>query len=94
MEVWAAQGQVERIEAAELAELAWLSSYLVVVLGLAGAAALFRARWSVVLQLLAALAVAAVLALAQHDWDRAHPEPPPRSGPAYVPCHSGSGRCA
>ncbi|MEU5808645.1 MULTISPECIES: DUF6234 family protein [unclassified Streptomyces] len=93
MEVWAAQGRVERIEAAELAELTWLSYYLVVVLGLAAVAALFRARWSVVLQLLAALGVAALLVLAQHDWDRAHPKPPPRPGPEYVPCYSGSGKC-
>ncbi|MEV7611814.1 DUF6234 family protein [Streptomyces sp. NPDC089799] len=94
MDIWAAQGQADRIEAAELAELGWLSYHLVVVLGLAGVAALFRARWSVVLQLLAALGVTALLVLAQHDWDRAHPEPPSRPGPEYVPCYSGSGRCS
>ncbi|MCB5179395.1 DUF6234 family protein [Streptomyces antimicrobicus] len=93
MEVWAAQGEAERIEAAELAELTWLSYHLVVVLALAAVAALFRARWTVVFQLLAALAVAALLALAQHDADRLHPDPPPRPGPEYVPCYSGSGRC-
>jgi hypothetical protein len=93
MEIWAAQGDVPRIEAAQRAELDWESYFLVAVLAGAGIAALFRARWTMILQLLAALAAGAMLVGGQHAWDREHPEPPPRPGPEYTPCYSGSGKC-
>ncbi|MEU6863485.1 DUF6234 family protein [Streptomyces sp. NPDC046876] len=93
MEAWAAQGNQERIDAARLADIAWMSHFLLATLVLAGLAMLSRARWTAVSQFLAAAAAAALLVLAQHDYDRAHPTPAPRPGPEYVPCHSGSGRC-
>ncbi|MFD9353463.1 DUF6234 family protein [Streptomyces sp. NPDC060031] len=93
MEVWAAQGDEARIEAARLASLAWTEHCLVVILVLAGLAALARAPWTVLLQLLAAGAVAALLVLAQHDYDRTHPRPAPIPSAGYSPCYSGSGRC-
>ncbi|MFF4580343.1 DUF6234 family protein [Streptomyces sp. NPDC001389] len=93
MEAWAAQGDRERIEAAELAGRVWMSHFLVAMLVLAVLAMVSRARWTAVSHLLAAAAVAALLVLAQHDHDRSHPAPVPRPGPEYVPCYSGSGRC-
>ncbi|MEU8436144.1 DUF6234 family protein [Streptomyces sp. NPDC029216] len=93
MEAWAAQGDRERIEAAELASLAWQSHFLLVPVGVAVIAMVSRARWTVVSQLLAAALVAALLVLARHDYERSHPVPAPRPGPEYVPCYSGSGRC-
>ncbi|MEV4927326.1 DUF6234 family protein [Streptomyces roseoverticillatus] len=93
MEIWAAQGQEDRIEAARSAELAWTQHFLVATLVLAGLALLSRAPWTVLSQLLAAGAVAVLLTLAQHDYDRRHPAPPPAPNPAYTPCYSGSGRC-
>ncbi|MGW0750729.1 DUF6234 family protein [Streptomyces sp. NPDC002587] len=93
MEVWAAQGDEERIEASRLAGLAWTEHFLLVIVVLAGLALLFRAPWTVVLQLLAAGAVAVLLGLAQHDYDRAHPRPAPVPSAGYTPCYSGSGRC-
>ncbi len=93
MEVWAAQGHAEQIEAARLAGLAWTQHFLIATLVLAGLALLSRAPWTVLSQLLAAGAVAALLTLAQHDYDRRHPAPLPPPNPAYTPCFSGSGRC-
>ncbi|MFD9339689.1 DUF6234 family protein [Streptomyces sp. NPDC060028] len=93
LEVWAAQGDEARIEASRIASLAWTEHFLVVVLVFAGLAALTRAPWTVVLQLVAAGAVAALLALAQHDYDRTHPRPAPVPSAGYSPCYSGSGRC-
>ncbi|MEV5374405.1 DUF6234 family protein [Streptomyces nondiastaticus] len=93
MEVWAAQGAQERIEAARIAGLAWTQRFLIATLVFAGLALLSRAPWTVLSQLLAAGAVAVLLTLAQHDYDRRHPDPPPAPNPAYTPCYSGSGRC-
>ncbi|HET6857740.1 MAG TPA: DUF6234 family protein [Streptomyces sp.] len=93
MEVWAAQGEEARIDASRFASLAWAEHFLVVILVLAGLAALARAPWTVLLQLLAAGAVAALLGVAQHDYDRTHPGPAPTPSAGYSPCYSGSGRC-
>ncbi|RKT03147.1 hypothetical protein BX286_1070 [Streptomyces sp. 3211.6] len=93
MEGWAAQGDPERIEAADLAGRVWMSQFLVAMLVLAVLAMVSRARWTVASHLLAAAVAAALLVLAQHDHDRSHPRPAPRPGPEYVPCYSGSGRC-
>lgn len=93
MEVWAAQGEEARIDASYLASLAWTQHFLVVIVVLAGLAALARAPWTVLVQLLAAGAVAALLVLAQHEYDRTHPGPAPLPSAGYSPCYSGSGRC-
>ncbi|MFE4856677.1 DUF6234 family protein [Streptomyces sp. NPDC056670] len=94
MEVWAAQGDQTRIDASDLSGIAWLGHFLVVVLILAVVAALCRAPWTTVLQLLAAGAAGALLVLAQHSYDQHHPDPPPPPNPHYTPCYSGSGRCS
>ncbi|MFF4369228.1 DUF6234 family protein [Streptomyces sp. NPDC001594] len=93
MEAWAAQGDRERIEAADHAGRVWMAQFLVAMLVLAVLAMVSRARWTAASHLLAAAAAAALLVLAQHEYDRSHPRPAPRPGPEYVPCYSGSGRC-
>ncbi|MFI6765464.1 DUF6234 family protein [Streptomyces sp. NPDC050355] len=93
MEVWAAQGEQSRIDTAHLAQLAWTQHFFVAVIVCAGLAALFRAPWTVLSQLLAAGAVAVLFVLAQHDYDRSHPDPAPVPSAGYTPCYSGSGRC-
>ncbi|KIF02833.1 hypothetical protein PL81_27730 [Streptomyces sp. RSD-27] len=93
MEAWAAQGDQERIAAADLAGRQWMAGFLVALLLSAVLAMVSRAPWTAASQLLAAAAVAALLVLAQHAYARSHPTPAPRPGPEYVPCHSGSGRC-
>ncbi|MFH7595509.1 DUF6234 family protein [Streptomyces racemochromogenes] len=92
MEGWAAQGDRERIEAAELAGRVWLSRCLVAVLVLAVVAMVSRARWTVVAHLLLAAGVAALLVLDQHDRDRSHPTPEPRPRLEFTLCLSGD-RC-
>ncbi|MFE1775389.1 DUF6234 family protein [Streptomyces sp. NPDC059008] len=93
MEVWAAQGEQARIDAVQLAQLAWMQYFFVAVVVCAGLAALFRAPWTVLSQLLAAGAVAVLFVLAQHDYDRSHPGPAPVPSAGYTPCYSGSERC-
>ncbi|MFD7534954.1 DUF6234 family protein [Streptomyces sp. NPDC059819] len=93
MEVWAAQGDRTRTDASGLSGIAWLEHFLVVVLILAVVAALSRAPWTTVLQLLVAGAAVVLLVLAQHGYDQRYPEPPPPPDPHYTPCYSGSGRC-
>ena len=93
MEGWAAQGNQDGIDAATLASIAWTGHFLYVVLALAGLAALSRAPWTVVSHLLVAGLLAALLASAQHDYDRAHPAPAPTPSVGYSPCYSGSGTC-
>ncbi|MFF4250860.1 DUF6234 family protein [Streptomyces sp. NPDC001663] len=66
MEVWAAQGEQTRIDAAQRAELAMTQHFLLAVLALAGLALLSRARWTATLQLLAAAILAVLLADSQH----------------------------
>ncbi|MEV6777845.1 DUF6234 family protein [Streptomyces syringium] len=94
MEVRAAQGQQEQVEAAQLAQLTWMQRFFVATIVFAGLAALFRAPWTVLSQLLAAGTVAALLVLAQHDYDRTHPDSASTSGADYAPCFSGSGKCS
>lgn len=93
MEVWAAQGDEARIDASRLASLVWTEHFLIVIVVLAGLATLARAPWTVLLQLLAAGAVAVLLGLSQHDYARTHPAPAPTPSAGYSPCYSGSGRC-
>ncbi|MGW2865245.1 DUF6234 family protein [Streptomyces sp. NPDC001205] len=94
MDVWAAQGDRTRIDASHLADIAWLEYFLGAIVLLVVIAALSRAPWTVVLQIFAAALVAVLLALAQHDYDKSHPGPPPAPNPHYTPCYSGSGRCS
>ncbi|MGW6864159.1 DUF6234 family protein [Streptomyces sp. NPDC054904] len=75
MEVWAAQGDRERIDGANLAYIARTQHYLVAVLVIAVLALVSRARWTVLSQLLAAALAGALLVTAQHSWDRSHPGP-------------------
>ncbi|MEW1634039.1 DUF6234 family protein [Streptomyces sp. NPDC093801] len=93
MEEWAAQGDRERIEAAELAGRVWLSRCLVAAMLLAVVAMVSRARWTVVSHLLVAAGIAALLVLDQHDRDRSHPTPEPRPALEFSLCLSGGDRC-
>ncbi|MEU6244559.1 DUF6234 family protein [Streptomyces sp. NPDC047024] len=93
MRFWGAQGEQWEIDAIALAEIAWLRYTAVAVTVCAGLALLCRARWTVASQVLAAVAVGALLTHAQRDWDRAHPAPAPTPTVRYVPCYSGSGTC-
>ncbi|PWK63078.1 hypothetical protein BCL76_12322 [Streptomyces sp. CG 926] len=75
MEVWAAQGDRERIDAADLAHMARTQDYLVAMLVVAALALVFRAPWTALSQLLVAALAGALLVTAQHSWDRSHPSP-------------------
>ncbi|MEV8527117.1 DUF6234 family protein [Streptomyces sp. NPDC052000] len=93
MDVWAAEGDRRVVDASDLAGITWLGHLLVVTLIITVIAALSRAPWTAVLQLLTAGMVVVLLALAQHGYDQRHPSPPPAPNPNYTPCYSGSGRC-
>jgi hypothetical protein len=72
LEVWAAQGEQARIDAAALAHIGRVRMLLIAVLVLAVLAAVFRARWTVIAHLLVALLAGGSLAAAQHEWDHSH----------------------
>lgn len=72
LEVWAAQGDQARVDAANLAYLHRMWVLLVGVLVAAVLAGLFRARWTVIAHLLVALLAGLVLALTQHPRDTDH----------------------
>ncbi|MBO1418471.1 DUF6234 family protein, partial [Streptomyces sp. FH025] len=93
MDLWAAQGAEGAADRTARAELTFTWHMALVSLGLAGIAAVLRARWTAALQVLALLALLGFAVLLRHDWDRAHPTPPPSPPAEYVPCFSGSGRC-
>nr|WSW66199.1 DUF6234 family protein [Streptomyces sp. NBC_00995] len=93
MDEWAAQGQREEIDESTLASIAFMQHFLIAVLVLFALAVLSRSPWTAVLQLLAAGAVAAMLVLGQHEYEKSHPRPAPTPSAGYVPCYSGSGRC-
>ncbi|MFJ2093508.1 DUF6234 family protein [Streptomyces sp. NPDC087901] len=93
MEGWAAQGAREEMDESTLAGIAFMEHFLIGLFVLFGIAVLARARWTAILHLLTAGAVAALLVSAQHDYDRSHPEPAPTPSAGYSPCYSGSGRC-
>ncbi|MGW4161390.1 DUF6234 family protein [Streptomyces sp. NPDC004788] len=76
LEVWAAQGERARIDAAGLAHIERLRMLLIAVLILAVLAAVFRARWTVTAHLVVALLAGGSLAAAQHEWDDSHRPPP------------------
>ena len=93
MEGWAAQGDRGRIDAATLANIAWMEHFLYALLALAGLAALSRAPWTAVSHLVTAGLVFTLLIGMQHEWDRGHPTPAPTPRAGYSPCYSGSGTC-
>ncbi|MFF2078474.1 DUF6234 family protein [Kitasatospora sp. NPDC058162] len=93
MDLWAAQGADGAADRVARAQLGFTWGLLCVALGLAGVASLLRARWTAVIQLLAALVLLAFALLLRHDWERSHPAPPAPLPSWYVPCYSGSGRC-
>ncbi|MET8810581.1 DUF6234 family protein [Streptomyces sp. NPDC004549] len=93
LQSWGAQGERSEIDAAALAEIGWLRGAAVVVTGCAVLALLSRAPWTVASQVIVALAVGALLAQVQRDYDRSHPVPAPTPTTRHVPCYSGSGTC-
>ena len=76
LEVWAAQGDQTRIDAAGLAHMERLRELLIAVLVLAVVAGVFRARWTVVAHLLVALLAGGALTAARHEWNHDHSPPP------------------
>ncbi|UQI45220.1 DUF6234 family protein [Streptomyces sp. HU2014] len=76
LEVWAAQGERERIDAARLAHLGRVRVLLIAVLVTAVLAGIFRARWTVIAHLLVAVLAGGVLVVAQHQWDSGHAPSP------------------
>jgi len=93
LEGWAAQDDPAGLDAATLADIAWMERFLCVMLAFAALALLSRAPWTVVSHLVVAGIVTVLLASAQHDYDRAHPAPAPTPRAGYSPCYSGSGTC-
>ncbi|MEW2050905.1 DUF6234 family protein [Streptomyces sp. NPDC005476] len=76
LEVWAAQGDRARADAATLAHIDRVRVFLVAVLVLAVLAALFRARWTLIAHVLLALLAGQVLVFTQHEWDNDHTPAP------------------
>ncbi|BDH03106.1 hypothetical protein HEK131_03330 [Streptomyces seoulensis] len=75
LEVWAAQGDQARIDAAHLAFMDRLQVLRIVVVVLIVLAAVFRARWTAIAHLLIALLLGGVLGAEQHDWEKSHATP-------------------
>ncbi|MFJ7330791.1 DUF6234 family protein [Streptomyces cyaneofuscatus] len=75
MDVWAAQGDQDEIDVADLAHIERTQVLLTVVLTVAVLAGINRAWRTVVAQVLAALLVGGVLMAAQHQWDTSHTSP-------------------
>ncbi|MGW2554605.1 DUF6234 family protein [Streptomyces sp. NPDC001635] len=76
LEVWAAQGDQARIDAAGLAHMDRVRILLIAVLVLAALAGVFRARWTVVAHLLVALLAGGILAAERQEWDNSHSTSP------------------
>ncbi|MGW8500629.1 DUF6234 family protein [Streptomyces sp. CLCI03] len=72
LETWAAQGDLGRIETADLASMARIQTFLVVVLVVVLLALVSRAPWTVLSQVLLAMLAGVVPVAAQHSWDRSH----------------------
>ncbi|MFD9098965.1 DUF6234 family protein [Streptomyces collinus] len=75
LEVWAAQGDRARIDAADLAHMGRVRTMLIAVVVLALLAALFRARWTVVVHLVVALLAGGVLTASHQEWNEHHAPP-------------------
>ncbi|MFF5304019.1 DUF6234 family protein [Streptomyces sp. NPDC013161] len=89
----AAQRYPAALDAAKLADIAWMEGFLCVTLAFAALALLSRAPWTMASQLVVAGIVAVLLVSAQHDYHRTHPAPAPTPRAGYSPCYSGSGTC-
>ncbi|MEV6995429.1 DUF6234 family protein [Streptomyces sp. NPDC093228] len=76
LEVWAAQGDQVRIDAAGLAHMDRVRILLIAVLVLAVLAGVLRARWTVVAHLLVALLAGGILAAERQEWDNSHSTSP------------------
>ncbi|WP_371589920.1 DUF6234 family protein [Streptomyces virginiae] len=74
LDIWAARGDLGRIETADLAHMARIQTFLVVVLVVALLALVSRAPWTVLSQVLLAILAGVVLTAAQHGWDRSRPD--------------------
>ncbi|MFE5864606.1 DUF6234 family protein [Streptomyces virginiae] len=74
LDIWAAQGDLGRIETANLAHMARIQTFLVVVLVVALLALVSRAPRTVLSQVLLAILVGVMLTAAQHGWDRSRPD--------------------
>ncbi|MFE9777933.1 DUF6234 family protein [Streptomyces sp. NPDC005775] len=92
LEGLSAQGAREMDEST-LAGLAFTQHFLIGVLVVLGYAALSRAPWTALLQLLVAGFLVVLLVAGQHEYDQLHPDPAPTPSAGHVPCYSGSGRC-
>ncbi|MFD8258234.1 DUF6234 family protein [Streptomyces griseoluteus] len=75
LEVWAAQGEQARIDAADLAFMERLRVLQIAALVLVVLAAVFRARWTAITHLLLALLLGGALAAERHDWEKSHSAP-------------------
>ncbi|MGW6062993.1 DUF6234 family protein [Streptomyces sp. NPDC055189] len=93
LQIWAAPDDQARIDAAQLASIAWMEHLLIGTLLLTALALLARARWTALLQLLAAATFAVLVVLSQHEYDQTHPRPAPTPSEGYSPCYSGSNDC-
>lgn len=93
LSTWVAQDNQDEIDAADLANIAWMEHFLYVVLALAVLSALSRAPWTLVSHLLTAFVVTMLFTGAQHDYEVGHPDPAATPTVRYAPCLSGSGKC-
>lgn len=75
LEVWAAQGKRDRIDAAALAHIGRVQVLLIAAFVIGTLAGVFRARWTAIAHLLVALLAGGVLVVVQHQWDRSHTPP-------------------
>ncbi|MFQ6199411.1 DUF6234 family protein [Streptomyces sp. NPDC000405] len=75
MEVWAAQGDQGRIDAAHLAHVGRVQVLAIAVLVVVVLAGVFRAPWTAVAHMLLALLAGGVLQSEQHLWDSNHTPP-------------------
>ncbi|MFK8843786.1 DUF6234 family protein [Streptomyces sp. Ac-502] len=75
LEVWAAQGKQDRIDAAALAHIGRVEVLLIAAFVMAALASVFRARWTAIAHLLVALLASGVLVIVQHQWDSSHNPP-------------------
>ncbi|WP_438296239.1 DUF6234 family protein [Streptomyces sp. HUAS TT7] len=76
MEIWAAQGKQDRIDAAGLAHIGRVQVALVAVLVVVVLAGIFRAYWTVLAHLLVALLAWQVLVASQQQVDHDHAPAP------------------
>ncbi|KOG60450.1 hypothetical protein ADK76_15490 [Streptomyces griseoflavus] len=75
VEVWAAQGRQDRIDAAALAHIGRVQVLLIAAFAVAALAGVFRARWTAIAHLLVALLAGGVLMVVQYQGERSHTPP-------------------